>query len=281
MLHLMNKGFMCWVSLVAGLLMVAPAIAAETIRINGTGSGLHMMKPLIATYTKAHSDVRIETDKALGSSGSIKALLAGALDIAISSRKLKPEETQHGAILTPYGQTPLALVTHKDVTQKNISTQELVNIFTGKTLNWPDGNPIRLILRPHEDSDTKILRQLSPEMDAALTIAQERPGMTIAVTDPEAIAAIAKTPGALGASGLTGVMVEQLPINVMSLNGVEPTPETIKKGEFPLIKSLDIITLNTVPQAAKHFLAFLFSPEGKAIAKTAGVQITAGEASPW
>lgn len=101
--------------------------------------------------------------------------------------------------------------------------------------------------------------------------------MTIAVTDPEAIEAIAKTPGALGASGLTGVIVEKLPLNVMSLNGVEPTPETLATGSFPFAKTLDIVTMPTLPEAAKQFLTFVYSPEGRKVAEAAGVQITAGE----
>lgn len=281
MLRSVTKGFVLGAILIANLMLPLPACATTPIRINGTGSGLHMMKPLLEAYNKTHPEAHFEMDKALGSSGSIKALLANVLDIAVSSRPLKPKEAQAGARVSPYGQTPLALVTHKDVTVTELTTQELVNIYAGKTLNWPDGNPIRIILRPQEDSDTKILSQLSPEMNTAMISAQLRPGMTIAVTDPESIAAIAKTPGAIGTSGLTGVIVEQLPVNVIRLNGVEPTPNALTTHSFPLSKPLDIVTLHTLSEAAKQFLTFVYSPEGRTIAEAAGVEVTAGEKSPW
>ncbi len=267
--------------LVLSLFLARPGLAADVIRINGSGSGLHMLKPLVMTYAKAHPEVIIEMDKPLGSSGAIKALLGGVLDIVVTSRPLKNEETTAGATLQKYGQTPLAMVTNQDVSKKDVTTQELVDLYTGKTTSWPDGKQVRLILRPVEDADTRVIRKLSPEMDGAIDSAQKRPGMTVAVTDPEAVEAIAKTPGSLGASGLTGVIVEQLPLSVMSLNGVEPTPETLANGAYPLSKALDFVTLGTLPEPAKKFLAFVYSQEGRGIAQSAGVQITAGEQSPW
>jgi len=283
MLQSIKKRVMSGITVVAaGILLATPVLGADPVRINGSGSGLHMLKPLIEAYSKANPEAQFEMDKPLGSSGSIKALMAGVVDIAVSSRALKPEESQAGATLEKYGQTPLALVAHKGVTKKDLTTQELVDIFAGKTQNWPDAQPIRLVLRPVEDADTKLLRKLSPEMDAAITSAQERPGMTIAVTDPEAVEAIAKTPGSLGASGLTGVIVERLPLAVINLNGVAPTPETLAKGSFPFAKALDFVTINTaLPEAAKKFLAFVYSPEGRKVAEAAGVLITAGEKSPF
>ena len=267
--------------LVFSLLLACPSFAVDVVRVNGSGSGLHMMKPLIKAYALANPEAAIEMEKPLGSSGAIKALLAGAMDIAVSSRLLKPAEVSAGATLQPYGQTPLAIVANQDVGKKDVSSQELVDLYAGKIRNWPAGGQVRLVLRPVEDADTKIIRKFSPEMDAAMTSAQARPGMTVAVTDPEALEAIAKTSGALGASGLTGVMVEALPVNVMSVNGVGPTPEALATGAYPLAKTLDFVTMDTLPAPARKFLAFIYSPEGRTIAQSVGVQVTAGEQSPW
>lgn len=282
MVRIMRERFMGRLLMVAvGLLLAAPAIAADPVRINGSGSGLQMMKPLLEAYGKSDPEAQFEMDKPLGSSGAIKALLAGAVDIVVTSRGLKAEETKAGAILEKFGVTPLALVAHAGVGQSALTSQELVDIYAGKTQKWPDGKPIRLILRPVEDADSKILRQLSPAMDAAMTRAQGRPGMTIAVTDPEAVEAIAKTPGALGASGLTGVLVEKLPLQVLSLNGVQPSAESLAKDGYPFAKPLDIVTMRTLPEAARKFLAFLYSPAGRKIAEASGVLVTAGERLAW
>lgn len=280
MFHLMNRlvNGICFLFL--PLFLAQPGLAADLIRLNGSGSGLDMMKPLIAAYTKTHPEVDFEMDKPLGSSGAIKALKAGVLDIALTSRPLKPEESAAGVTLRRYGQTPLAIVTNRDVGQKDVTTRALVDLYAGKTVNWPNGKQVRLVLRPLEDADTKVIRRLSPEMDGAMTSAQARPGMIVAVTDPEAAESIAKTSGALGAAGLTGVIVEKLPLKVMSINGVEPTPETLAKGIYPFAKQLDIVTMATLSEPVKKFLAFVYSREGMGIAHSSGVHITAVEVPP-
>ena len=195
--------FIYSVVLLSILSFVGPlsVLAGDTIRINGSGTCLEMIKPLMEAYGKGSRGVSFEMDKPLGSSGAIKALLAGAIDIAIVSRSLKPEEITQGGKLRVFGKTPLAIVTEKRIPLKTISTKELEDIYSGKTKKWPNGETIRVILRPNEDIDTKILRSLSPGMVEAIAKAQHRPGVMTAVTDPESNEAVLRTIGSIGASG--------------------------------------------------------------------------------
>jgi len=50
---------------------------------------------------------------------------------------------------------------------------------------WPDGTRIRVVLRPVGDSDSDMVRSLSPEVKQAKTEVEKRPGMLFAVTDQE------------------------------------------------------------------------------------------------
>jgi phosphate transport system substrate-binding protein len=247
--------------------------AAEPIRINGSGSGLFMMTPLIKAYTKAHPDVRITMEKPLGSSGAIKALLGGALDIAVSSKVLKPEELSMGAVSREYGRTPLAFVTGKKGGKTDITTKELEDIYSGRLKTWPDGVPIRLILRPDSDIDTKILEGLSPEMGKAVKIAHSQKGMAVAITDPESDDAVAKTQGSLGAAALPAILADKAPLSVLALNGVKPTVATLANGTYPLAKDIRFVTTKNTPPEAVKFLEFIYSPQGRAIAGNAGVLV--------
>lgn len=252
------------------------AEAAEIIRINGSGSALYVMKPLVRAYIKAHPEVRIEMDKPIGSSGAVKALLVGALDIAVSSKILKPEERAKGAVSREYGKTPLTIVTGKKVTKTDITTRELEEIYYGKRRTWSDGEPIRLILRPDADIDAKILEGLSPGMGVAIKAAQTQHGMIVAITDPESDEAIAKTAGSLGASTLPAILVEKTPLNLLSLNGIKPTLKTLADGTYPLAKNIRFITTKNTPSAAFKLIDFIFSPQGRAIAEKSGVLVAAG-----
>lgn len=250
------------------------AHAGEAIKINGSGSALDMLKPLIDAYKKKYPDATIDMDKPLGSSGAIKALLAGSLDIAASSKPLKREEIAKGAIASEYGKTPLLIVTEASVKTKNISTKELEDIYSGKVRRWSDGNQIRLILRPEADIDTTILRSLSNGMNQAISVARSHPGMTVAVTDPESSSMIAKTPGAIGASALASFIGEKKPLNVLTLNGIQGSTKNLANGTYPLSKDIKFITTAKTTQDARRFLDFVYSPQGRAIAAKAGVVVT-------
>ena len=252
------------------------AEAAESIRINGSGSALYVMKPLVMAYTKAHPEVCIEINRPIGSSGAVKALLAGALDIAVSSKLLKPEERAKGAFSREYGKMPLMIVTGKKVTKTDITTKELEEIYYGKRRVWPDGEPIRLVLRPDADTDTKLLGGLSPGMSTAVKAAHTQHGMIVAVTDPESDEAIVDTPGSLGTSSLPSVLVEKNPLNVLSLNGIRPTVKALADGTYPLAKDIRFIMTKTTSPMALKFIDFIYSNQGRAIAEKSGVLVTVG-----
>lgn len=270
----------CICFLMASAGAASTCLAGATIRINGSGSCLDLMKPLIQAYEKINHDVRIEMEPPLGSAGAVKALLAGSLDLAVNGRQLKPEEAAKGAArATLYGRTPLAIVAEKECPVTAITTRELEKIYDGTTSRWRNGTAIRLVMRPREDVDTRIMRSLSPGMARAVNAAQARPGMIVAVTDSDAYQTVAKTPGALGAAGLTSILVNRLPLVTLSLNGVRPSPRTVASGAYPLAKEIIFVTRSVPPPAVRKFLDFVHSPQGRALAEKAGVLVTARSAA--
>jgi phosphate transport system substrate-binding protein len=255
--------------------LAGSSLAAETVRINGSGSSLNMLKPMVEAFRKTNRDIRIEIEKPLGSSGAIRALMAGALEVVASSRALKPEEVAQEAQLREYGRTPLVIVSEKSVQKLNITTKELEEIYTGSNSKWQNGETIRLVIRPREDMDTQILRGLSPGMNNAVTASLLRPGMLVAVTDLDAYKTISKTPGALGASGLTNIITEKPTLNILTLNGVAPTPTNLANRSYPLSKEINFVTSSRTTRDAHKFIDFVYSPQGRAIASKVGVLVTA------
>jgi phosphate transport system substrate-binding protein len=251
------------------------SMAGETVRINGSGTGLEMMKPLIKAYVVSDPGASFEVEKPLGSSGAIKALIAGVLDIAVISKLLNPEEAAQGVKLRPFGTTPLVIVTGSNVPVENISTEELEAIYSGRTRKWQNNENIRVVLRPLMSTDTKILRGLSPGMDEAVTQAQSCKGMITGVTDIESNQAVADTIGSIGTSGLAGILVEKSSLNILSLNGVMPTTTSLAEGRYPLAKEINFVTLNQPPESVQKLLDFIYSEKGLAIVKKIGV-LTAG-----
>lgn len=268
--------------MVAGALLVwgllAPTHRAEALepaRVNGSGSALDMMKPLLRAYTAAHPDDRFVMGAPLGSSGAMKALLGEALDLAVISRPVTPEESAQGANARFYGRTPLLVVTHRSVAKEDITTEELEEIYSGRRPVWPDGQRIRIVLRPEKDTVTKILRGLSPRVEAAEAAARKQPWAVVAVTDPESNERVASTRSSLGAATLTSVVVTQLPLHVLSLDGVAGTTEALARGRYPLAQDLIFVTTPGSSAVARAIVDFALSAQGRAIAERSGVLVGA------
>jgi phosphate transport system substrate-binding protein len=251
-------------ALLAGLCAPASTLAEE-LKIGGTGTALGTMALLGQAYSKLHPDVRVTVLPSMGSGGGIKAVMAGAISLAVSWRVLSDDERKAGAQSIEYGRSPFVFATQSTSKVSAISQQELVDIYAGKTTQWPDGTRIRLVLRPKSDADSELIRSLSPAMREATAVAEDRKGITFSVTDQDAASDLEKMPGSLGASTLAQILSEKRQIKALTLNGVVPSAKALADGSYPLHKQLLLITGPKTPPQGHDFVAFVRSPAGREI----------------
>lgn len=247
-----------------------PVAAEELIRVGGAGTGLGVMKVLAASFEKSHPGTRIIVLPNLGSSGGIKALLDGAVDLAISGRPLSPEESKGGATAVKCATTPFVFITNSSVNKANLTSSELEMIYNGQLRKWADGTRIRPILRPMNDTDTTIVKTISNKIEQALKIANSRPDMIRMVTDQEAAEAVVKIPGSVGSSTLAQIQTEKLKVNVLSYNGIKATQATLANGTYPLSKPLNLVSTSKTSPTALQFIRFVQSQKGSAILAESG-----------
>jgi phosphate transport system substrate-binding protein len=233
---------------------VADATHAQEVKIGGTGSGLGTMQLLAQEYAKNQSRVKITILPSMGSSGGIKALLAGVIDIGVSSRPLTEAESKAGAVATEYGRTPFVFATSLTTKTSSITTQDLINFYSGKLVTWPDGSKLRLVLRPIGDSDSEMIKNISAGMREAKEIAEKRKGMAITVTDQETADYLEKIPGAIGPSTLAQLLSERRALKALALDGVTPSAQAISSGSYPLFRTLLLVT---GPKTSPEGLAFV------------------------
>lgn len=252
------------------LLLMACASAAEEIRIGGSGTAIGTLGLLADAFAKQSPDFRAKLVPNLGSSGGIKALAAGAIDLAGTSRPMKADEHALGIKEIEYGRTPFvfAVATQSRVTA--ISRKELVEIYAGKKGSWADGSPIRIVLRPAGDIDTEIVKGMSPELGQALMVAQQRRGVAFSITDQDAANDLERIAGAIGPTSLALLISEKRTLRVLKLDGVEPTPRNIETGAYPYYKRLFLVTGAKRPESVPHFIAFIQSPAGRKILAQTG-----------
>jgi phosphate transport system substrate-binding protein len=257
---------------VASVLVTAGVdnVHAEEIKIGGTGTALATMQLAAQAYGKNHPEARITVVPSLGSGGGIKAVLAGAIQLAVSARPLNEAEAKLGAVAIPYGSTPFVFATSTSNPVAGLTLQELVDIYAGRTEQWAGGQKIRLVLRPVGDTDSEMIKGISPAMRDAKSSAEQRKGMPFAVSDQDAADSIEKIPGALGPSTLAQILSEKRLLKALRLNGVEPSAKTIADGSYPLRKELLLVTGPNTPPSAQQFVAFVRSAPGQEILRQTG-----------
>lgn len=240
------------------------------ITIGGTGCALGSMKEAARVFQGKHPEITFHFAPSLGSSGGIKAVLAGALDLALSARPLSDDERKQGATSMEYARTPFIFVTSHKGKELDLTLEQLVSIYTGETKAWPDGAPLRVVLRPVGDMDTAYLKGMSPAMDKAVQAALSREGMVVAVTDQEAADTIGRIRGGFGALTLTQLVAEKRPLTVLRMNGTAPSLQALADGSYPYYKTLSLVIGPKTNRETQAFIKFINSPEGRAVLTRTG-----------
>lgn len=258
------------ISCVTAALTVASAVQAQEVKIGGTGAALGTMQLLAQAYAKTQKDAKITVLPSMGSGGGIKAVLAGAIQIGVSSRPLSEAESKAGAAAVEYGFTPFVFATAATNKVTGITTQNLVDFYAGKVDEWPDGSKLRLVLRPVGDSDSETIKAISPAMRDAKSAAELRKGMVFTVTDQETASALEKVSGALGPSTLALLISEKRALKALALDGVVPNAQSIASGSYPLAKQLLLVTGPKTPPEAQAFVRFVQSSAGREVLQQTG-----------
>lgn len=243
---------------------------AETVRIGGTGAALGTMQLIGEAFQRAYPEHSVKILPSLGTSGGIKALQGGRLDLAVSARDVNAEEKVAGLSAYKYGTTAFIFVSHAKTPVQALTKESIAALYSGRQASWSDGKPVRLVLRPKGDSDTKQLTKFSPEIEAAVMTAHAKSGMTLAVTDSDSADQVEKIPGAFATSTLALVLSENRNFNILPLDGVKPTAQTLADATYPHTKDMYAVTGANPSAGSKQFLQFLGLPPGMEILKKTG-----------
>lgn len=261
-------------SLLPLLLLALPAGARPAeeppLRVTGTGSAIGVLQRLARAFEEAHPGRKVQLLPSIGSAGAIRAVASGALDLGLAGRALSPDEHTMPVRLLEFARTPFLFAVAPGVAATDLTTAEAARIYRGQQTAWPQGDRLRLVLRPSSDADTAYLRSLSPEMAAAVDVAQERPGMLVASTNQECDDLISRTPGGVGPSTLAQLTTEPRGLRALRWEGVEPTLAAVAAGRYPLVKSLFLVLPRSPSPAVRQLLAFLASPRGRQVLEESG-----------
>ena len=255
------------------LLLLSPSQTAATdlvtLVVAGTGDSQSLLKKLASAFrqTEAGRDIIIQVPDSIGSSGGIKALIAGQVSLARTARPLKEKEQGHKLQQFRFALSPVVIAAHPSAKQvHNISSQQLIKVYEGHIGNWDQlggaSSPIYVIDRETGDSSRDILEKHLAGFPKGRTAAK------IFYTTPEAVAAIADHQHTLGFLPLSVAKARGL--KVFSIDGVKPTEDNVTKGSYKYVTPFYIVAGAQPGKAEQAFIDFLYSEQAKKVIHASG-----------
>ncbi len=238
-----------------------------SIQMVGSTSMEKLANALGEVFMEKYPDVNVMVEF-VGSGAGIEAVNNGTADIGNSSRSLKEEEKQAGAVENVVAIDGIAVCVDPTNAVTGLSKEQLTNIYNGTVTNWSEVGgadaPIVVVGREAGSGTRSAFEELLGLEDAC-EYANELDS-TGAV-----MAKVAATPGAIGYVSLDALNDSVI---ALAMDGVEATTENIKAGNYflsrPFIMSTngEISAQNELVQA---WFAFVYSTEGQEIAASVGL----------
>ena len=246
-----------------------PAAAREPLRIGGAGAATGVIRLLTNDFTRIDGRTAVQIPADLGSAGGIQAVIAGALDLAVTARPVTAEEAKAGVKDVLWAQTPLAFVSSYPH-HLGLKSSAAAQLFASPRATWPDGGPVRLIMRPPNEMDLGAALAGLPGMEAALAAARRRADIPVAATAQDNADLAQKMEGSLTVMGLSQIITERPKLRILPLDGVRPSLDAMGDGSYRLAQTFHLVLPPNPNQPAKRFLVFLSTAKAKRILQEGG-----------
>lgn len=233
--------------------------AAEPLRFGGTGTGTVLLQRLANDYLRQFpAEDIVAVSGSLGSTGAVRALAAGQIELAMVGRPLKVEEQNPAWRMAPWLTTPLVLASNGGVLAgagQGLSGAQIESIWRGSLRTWDGGQRIRPVLRPLGESDNLTLFGRFPGLKAALTTALDDPSIAVGDTDLDALKLLEQIPGSLGTTTLGLLRLKESRLKVFAVAAAPGASD----GGGALTKTLYLLHREPVSPALAQWLAWLRS----------------------
>ena len=245
----------------------APADLSGYITMAGSTSMEKLANALSEVFMEKYPNVSMQAEFT-GSSAGIEALLAGQADIGNVSRELKAEELEKGVVSNVVAIDGIAVIKDNANAVADLTKQQLTDIYTGTITNWSElggeNQPIVVIGREAGSGTRGAFEEILGVEDAcAYSNELDSTGAVVAK--------VASTPGAIGYVSLD---VLDDTVTPFSLEGVEPTAENIKAGDYFLSRPFVMATLGEISEQNELVQAtfdLIYSEEGSALVEAVGL----------
>jgi phosphate transport system substrate-binding protein len=262
-------GMLLSVSLLVTGILASSAFAGDLV-IKGSTTVLPIGQAAAEKFMEAHPDTSISVSGG-GSGNGIKAIIDQTTDIAMASRFIKDKEVKAavdaGAYPVPFAVAIDAIlpVVHPDNPVKDLTIQQLHDIFAGKITNWKDlGGPDNKILAVTRDTSSGTFEVWEEKIMKGDRI---MPRAQVVASNGAMVQSVSGNPAAVGYIGI-GYLDNS--VKAVTVGGIEGTPDTAMSGEFPVSRYLFMFTPGWPTGETMKFINFVLSDAGQEIVASTG-----------
>ena len=251
------------------------SISASAQRIKGSDTVLPVAQQTAERFMNQHPDTRV-TVTGGGTGVGISALLDNTTDIAMASRPIKFSEKMKiksagedvAEIVVAYD--ALAVVAHPSNPVKQLTRQQLEDIFLGKITNWKQvgGDDRKIVVYSRETSSGTY--EFFKE-----SVLKNKNYMASSLSMPATgaiIQSVSQTKGAIGYVGLAYVSprVKTLSVSYDGKHYAAPTVENATNKTYPIVRPLYYYYNVKKKAEIDPLIQYILSPDGQDIIKKSG-----------
>lgn len=227
----------------------------DVVRVSGSTTLLPLVQEGADMFMDMYEEKTVLVQGG-GSSVGIAQVKEGIVDIAISSRDLKPEEEDERLTDRPIALDVIVIVVHPGVTVDDLSARQVRDIFTGEITNWRevggDDKPILVVVRDRASGTREMFdKEALDDGEVAGSAIESNSNGIVRET-------VAATPNSVGYLSIGYVNSSIKPV---SYDGVVATNENAKDGSYRLSRYLHLLTCGEPTETASQFIAYLLSEE--------------------
>lgn len=246
---------------------------AKSIMIAGSGSNSAVTGELLKHFNQRYNQSIILLNS-IGSNGGIKAVSKGAIQLGLTSRPMKDDEKGPGLKEIPYARIGIVFGVNKNVPDDEITTQDLIDIYSGRKNQWQNGQMIIVLSGDKGDSTHIALEKQVPGYGQTLADAFLNNRWQVIFSDEEEEDALLSIPSSFGFTDTAALTVRKLSIKPLKVDGVEPNINNVANGKYKFFKDLFFIYKDPLPGELQDFLDFVYSDEGqKIISQNGGIPL--------
>jgi phosphate transport system substrate-binding protein len=248
----------------------------KAITIKGSDTMVILGQRFAEEYMRTNPGVVVQVNGG-GSGTGIAALINGTVDLAQSSRPMKEKEkqdvqTRRKAQLTetPVALDALAVFVHGNNTIRELSLQQLADLYTGKITNWSQvggaNAPVVLYGRENSSGTYEYFKE------HVLNKADFAPRVQTLAGTAAVINAVAKDANGIGYGGIAyaqGVRAIAVKKDAAS-PAVGPNEASVANGTYPISRKLYFYWVSSANAGTQQFVQWAISPDGQAVVKNVG-----------